>query len=137
MRVYLDTSVAIRVLFREPHPFPGWGQWTEAHTSRIWHTEILRVLDRIRLTTSLSDEEFAIQRSNIELLHSIFHIMPLTEAILARASEAFPTVIGTLDAIHLATALLIRDQVGLDALLTHDTQLATAATAVGLHVQGV
>jgi len=51
VRVYLDTSVVLRVLFKEPHPYPGWGQWTEAHTSRIWHTKILRVLDRIRLTT--------------------------------------------------------------------------------------
>jgi hypothetical protein len=32
-------------------------------------------------------------------------------------------MIGTLDAMHLATALLIRDPVGLDTFITHDTQL--------------
>jgi len=61
----------------------------------------------------------------------------MSEAILNRAAEAFPTIIATLDAIHLATALYIRDAVGLDAFLTHDTQLATAAMAMGFHVQGV
>ena len=38
----------------------------------------------------------------------------------------------SLDAIHLATALLIREDV--DALLTYDDRLAAAATAHGLQV---
>ena len=59
------------------------------------------------------------------------------EAVLARAGESFPTPIGTLDALHLSTALRIRDEKGLDAILTHDVQLANAALAMGFKVQGV
>ena len=49
-----------------------------------------------------------------------------------------PTELGTLDAIHLATALLWRDQTQTQLVMaTHDTALALAATAHGLQVVGV
>ena len=136
MRVYVDTSVTLRVLFREPDPLPEWGQWTEAYASRLWHTEALRALERLRLMAAIDDELVVQHRVDIELIYSVLHIIPLTDRILIRAGESFPTVVGTLDAIHLATAIQIRDTVGLDAFLTHDTQLATAAAASGFTVQG-
>jgi predicted nucleic acid-binding protein len=49
-----------------------------------------------------------------------------------------PTVLGTLDAIHLATALAVKDALSIALrLLTHDKQLAVGASAVGLEVDGV
>lgn len=49
-----------------------------------------------------------------------------------------PTELGTLDAIHLATALLWRDMVGAElTMATHDSALAIAAEAHGLPVVGV
>jgi predicted nucleic acid-binding protein len=86
---------------------------------------------------AIDDAEVVQLRRNIELIHGVLHIIPLSERILARAGEAFPTVIGTLDAIHLATALHIRDATGIDVFLTHDTQLASAASASGFTVEGV
>jgi hypothetical protein len=57
--------------------------------------------------------------------------------VLRRASEPFPTPLGTLDAIHLSTALAWRDARNTDlTMATHDTALATAARAVGLQVVG-
>ena len=44
---------------------------------------------------------------------------------------------GTLDAIHLASALAVRDSAGLDRLLTHDAQQAVAARSLGFQVDGV
>jgi predicted nucleic acid-binding protein len=137
MTVYVDTSVTLRVLFHEPHPLSGWGKWTAAYASRIWHTEALRTLDRARLLAAIDDPQVVQLRRDIELIHSVFHIIPVTERILARAGEAFPTVVGTLDAIHLASALHLRDTLGLDTFLTHDAQLAAAAIASGLTVQGL
>jgi hypothetical protein len=46
---------------------------------------------------------------DIRITHQTFAIYPVTNQILQRASEAFPTVVGTLDGIHLATALSIRE----------------------------
>ena len=59
-----------------------------------------------------------------------------TNQVFQRASEPFSTVVGTLDAIHLATALSIREIENVDLLLTHDSQLATAAKSLGFEVMG-
>lgn len=137
MKVYIDTSVILRVLLREPNPFPDWGQWKQAYASRLWHTEALRVVDRMRLMAAISDQQVVHLRREIEAIHQALHILPVSERILARAGDAFPTVLATLDAIHLATALQLRDAIGLDAFLTHDAQLATAAAASGFIVHGI
>jgi hypothetical protein len=73
---------------------------------------------------------------DIRITHQTFAIYPVTNQILQRASEAFPTVVGTLDGIHLATALSIREIESIEFLLTHDFQLATAARSLGFEVTG-
>jgi len=55
-------------------------------------------------------------------------------AIVAAASRLEPPLLRTLDAIHLATALSLGDDLG--ALLTFDLRLAAAARAAGLNVLG-
>jgi hypothetical protein len=55
-----------------------------------------------------------------------------------RAAQPMPTELGTLDAIHLATALLRRETAGADLVMaTHDAALGFAARAYGLPVVGV
>jgi hypothetical protein len=61
----------------------------------------------------------------------------LRPPVLSRASEPMPMPIGSLDAIHLATALIWRDRIGpLPELATHDGVLGTAARAFGFEVRG-
>jgi len=49
-----------------------------------------------------------------------------------------PMPIGTLDAIHLATALIWRDRMGpLPEMATHDSALGAAARAFGFDVRGI
>ena len=61
----------------------------------------------------------------------------LRPPVLSRASEPMPMPMGSLDAIHLATALIWRDRIGpLPELATHDGVLATAARAFGFEVRG-
>jgi predicted nucleic acid-binding protein len=137
MTVYIDTSVVLRILFREPNPVEVWGKWERAFSSSLWRVEALRTVDRLRLSGDLSDEDVADLVRDIGLVHETLAIYPLLERILKRAGESFPTAVGTLDAIHLATALAIREVEAIDSLLTHDGQLATAARSVGFTVVGV
>lgn len=137
MRVYLDTSVILRVLLGDSQKTSEWGQWTQAFSSRLWKTEALRTVDRLRLSGRIDDSQVASLRRDIELVDDALHIVPVTESLLARAGESFPTAVGTLDAIHLASALAVRDSAGLDRVLTHDMQQATAARSLGLNVGGV
>lgn len=137
MTAYVDTSVILRILFREPNPIEVWGKWERAFSSNLWRVEALRAVDRLRLSGDLSDEEVADLIRDIRVVHETLAIHPLTEKILQRASETFPTVVGTLDAIHLATSLAIREVEPVDLLLTHDAQLGTAARSLGFSVLGV
>jgi predicted nucleic acid-binding protein len=136
VNVYLDTSVVLRVLFGEPNPIDFWGRWEHAYSSALWRIEALRTVDRLRLLHEITDVEVADLVRDIQTTHETFAICRLDERILQRASETFPTVVGTLDAIHLATAISIRESVNVDFLLTHDSQLGTAARSVGFHVRG-
>jgi predicted nucleic acid-binding protein len=137
MTVYVDTSVVLRILLREPNPVGIWGQWNNAYSSALWRVEALRTMDRLRLSHEISDTEVAELVREIQIIHETFAIHPVTNQVLQRASETFPTVVGTLDAIHLATALSIRATENVDLLLTHDSQLATAARSLGFEVMGM
>lgn len=137
MIVYLDTSVVLRVLFHEQNPVKVWGKWDKAYSSSLWRVEALRTVDRLRLSGNLSDGEVADLARDIRIVHETLSIHPLSDRILQRASESFPTVVGTLDAIHLATALAIREFDKVDLFLTHDLRLRTAARSLGLEVLGV
>jgi hypothetical protein len=58
--------------------------------------------------------------------------------VLDRAAQPMPTELGTLDAIHLASALLWKDTTGIDLVMaTHDRALGLAAQAHGLKVLGI
>lgn len=137
MTVYLDTSVSLRVLFHEPNPLKLWAKWDKAYSSSLWRVEALRTVDRLRLSGDLSDREVADLVRDIRIIHETLTVQPLSDSILERASESFPTVVGTLDALHLSTALAIREFEKLDLFLTHDFQLGTAARSVGFDVLGI
>ena len=62
----------------------------------------------------------------------------LDRTILRRASDPFPVPMGTLDAIHLATALLWQEANDEPlTLATHDAALGLAARAHGMPVIGL
>ncbi len=63
--------------------------------------------------------------------------MPLTTKVLHRAAEPFPTLIGSLDALHLASALLVREQFDDLTFATHDQSLGLAARSMGFAVEGM
>ena len=57
-------------------------------------------------------------------------LMPIDPAILHTAVLLEPAALRTLDAIHLASALVIRDE--LEAFVAYDDQLLEAATRLGI-----
>jgi len=59
-------------------------------------------------------------------------LVPLDDAILRGAGDLSPAGLRTLDAIHLATALSLAEDV--TTLVTYDERLAEAAAAAGIAV---
>jgi predicted nucleic acid-binding protein len=138
MTVYLDTSVVLSRLLNQPNALPSWGTWDASYTSVITRVEFLRAVDRLRLSGEIDDDDRVFLHQAGEVVWEASHGVGISDAVLERASQPFPTVIGTLDALHLATALAVAQSGGMTLqLLTHDKQLSRAAQALGFAVEGV
>ena len=59
-------------------------------------------------------------------------LVPIDDGILRGAADLAPVGLRTLDAIHVATALSLKEDVA--SLVTYDGRLAEAATTAGIHV---
>ena len=131
MNAYVDSSTLLRVVLKEPGEPSSWSRISMPISSELIRVECLRTVDRARLRLSLHDEEVARRRS--ELLEAIesFVLVELDGRVMARAAEPFPTLLRTLDAIHLASALLARERIPDLRFSTHDVELGLAARAVG------
>ena len=138
MMLYLDASVVLRIVLGEPSSLGDRTRFVGAVASALTEVESLRALDRLAHQGSLLPDELANRRAHLYRLLEEVTMVDVTRTVLRRAAEPFPTPLGTLDAIHLATALAWRDARG-EALTmaTHDKALGTAARAVGLEVVGV
>jgi len=137
MIVYLDASVALRLVLGEPNRLAEWRRVESAVASALTEVECLRTLDRLSRLGSLSEDDVAARRTAVYRLLEAVEVVDVGRPVLRRASEPFPTPLGTLDAIHLSTAIAWRDARNSDlTMATHDAALATASRAVGLEVLG-
>lgn len=138
MIVYLDSSALLRIILRQRDALKEWNQIARGIGSALVEVECLRTLDRLRLNERHGDEAVAERREAVYRLTAAMEIVEIGHAVLARASQPLPTALGTLDAIHLATALLWKERTGAAlSVATHDAALATAARASGLPVLGI
>lgn len=138
MIAYLDASVVLRLVLNERDRIKEWTRLTGAVASALTEVECLRTLDRLARSGALDAGEVAPRREAVYRLLEGVEIVELTRSVLRRASESFATPLGTLDAIHLSTALLWRDARDADVVMaTHDNALGTAARSVGMRVIGV
>ena len=136
MNVYVDSSVLLRVVLGEPGRLRIWSKITTPVASELIRLECLRTIDRARIRFGLPDQEVASRRAAVLEAIDTFLLVPIQPAVLERAAEPFPTLLGSLDALHLASALLVRDRFEELVLATHDEALALAARAVGFRVYG-
>jgi predicted nucleic acid-binding protein len=136
LNVYVDSSVLLRVALGESGRLREWPRITTPVASSLIRVECLRTIDRARIRLGLEDREVADQRASVLEAIETFTLVEVGDPVLERAAEPFPTTIGSLDAIHLATALLVRERFDDLAIATHDQELAVAARAVGFRVHG-
>lgn len=137
MIAYVDSSVLLRVALGQPNALPEWRDIERGVSSALVTTESLRTLDRVRLRVNLSDIEVARRRATILALIDSLELIEIDSSVIDRAAQPTPTELGTLDAIHLASALLWRDAMGTDlTIATHDKALGIAAQAHGFEVMG-
>jgi len=93
-------------------------------SSALAHVEVTRAVRRLKHPGDIE------QRVVATLMRVA--LVPIDAEVLTRAADVPPPEIRSLDAIHLATALLLRDDV--DGFVTYDRKLAAAARAAEIPV---
>ncbi|MEX0791369.1 MAG: type II toxin-antitoxin system VapC family toxin [Actinomycetota bacterium] len=136
LNAYIDSSVLLRLILSEPQPLEIWSKITTAVSSELIRVECLRTIDRARIRVGLSDQQVSAARAAVLETISGITLVGISPAVLERATQPFPTTLGTLDAMHLSSALLARN--GFDGLVlaTHDQELSVAARSMGFEVFG-
>jgi hypothetical protein len=99
-------------------------RWPAQVSSEVAVVEVLRSARRV-------SADPAVQRRAAEVLARVL-LHRIDEDLLLRAALLGPPLLRSLDALHLATALAMGDDVG--ALVAYDSRLATAAADAGLRV---
>jgi predicted nucleic acid-binding protein len=121
---YLDTSAAMKLILDEPQ--------SEALTAELTGSEDRRLVSSWLLHTEMHCAAGRHPKDvDLEAVGNVLDavsLIDITRGDLLAAGTHAP--LRSNDAIHLAVAL----RVGADEIVTYDIELATRATAVGLHV---
>jgi predicted nucleic acid-binding protein len=140
LNAYLDSSVLLREILEQTPRLREWYDLIVGVTSELARVECLRTIDRLRHEGKATDENVAEAQDRIDRLFKRLLVAPLDVDVLTRASEPLPTSLSTLDAIHLATAMIYRATEPDDEppmfFATFDRALAKAAHATGFRVLG-
>lgn len=137
MTAYLDTSALLRLVLREAGALDRLRTLDRLVSSELIVVETARTIDRLRHQGALSAEEAIDRVDAINEWFEAIDLVLLRPPVLNRAREPLPVPLGTLDALHLATALTWRDRMAEPLVMaTHDQALALAARAFGFEVWG-
>lgn len=133
---YLDTSVLLKTYFVEKGSRRARTlvRQRTVVTSSLALVEIASAVTRRRLSADLSARRALriLERADQDARH--WHLVLVAEPILERAREVVQEAgLRTLDAVHVASALVLRDQARLAPLfVTADLAQADAAARLGL-----
>lgn len=138
MIAYVDTSVLLRVILREPGAVEDLQSYDGLLSSELIGVESAPTIDRLRSQGALTLQEAAARSRAVGEWLEAFDLVLLRPRLESRQRTPPDTARHTLDAIHLATALLWREHIGpLATIATHDSALAVAARMFGFDVRGV
>ena len=129
--LYADTSALVKLVVHEAESDAieaEVARWERIATSDIAAIELPRATARARADGRAG---VADGRVVLELLAALA-IVPTTDDVRALAATMEPVELRTLDAIHLAAALALGDD--LAAVLTYDHRMTHAARARGIQV---
>ncbi len=126
MAYYLDTSAFLKLVVheRESDELLAWAVDQDA---QFFASELLRV-GALRTARRHSPEALLETRARLDAVT----LVGVSADICERAAELDPSILRSLDAVHLATALQVGD--ALQGVITYDARLEQACAAHGVRV---
>ena len=138
MNVYAESSAVLAWLLGESDGEDARDRLSAARlvlTSDLTLIECDRVLHRAMALGELSAAEAAERRALVAVAAEHWIVQAMDREIVERARRSFPREpIRTLDAIHLATALITRDLVTELQLLSLDERIRRSAADLGFEI---
>ncbi len=125
--IYLDSSAFVKLVLLEPETVPLRGFLAEHRSSQLVSSTLLTIEAR---RSVVRDGEIFLASADAQL--KAVRQLAMDHSIVESASRLPGAGLRSLDAIHLATALLLRAELG--AFVTYDKRLAAAAQQHALPV---
>jgi predicted nucleic acid-binding protein len=124
--IYIDSSVLLADLLAEPRSPPE-ALWDEdLASSRLLAYEVWNRIHANGLASSHGERTRG--------LLARISLTEMSQVVLTRALEPWPTPIRTLDALHLATIEYLRQAGEMIELASYDNRLLAAARSLGIAV---
>lgn len=123
---YLDSSALFKLAVTEAES-EALRAYLDHGSGRFIASALLRT-EALRAVRHLDPDAMELVRDGLRRVD----LIGIDDRILDVAGSLEPTTLRTLDAIHLATALFVGDD--LDAIVTYDSRMIDAARSLGLKV---
>jgi predicted nucleic acid-binding protein len=135
---YVDSSVLLRFILGQPGTLTELLRADGRVTSQITEVECLRAVESARARGQLDTDEYVDRRRVVYAQLRRMRRLELSRSVLRRAGEPYPLSVKSLDALHLTSALLLREREASDLVFaTHDRQLGRLAAALDFPVIGL
>jgi predicted nucleic acid-binding protein len=125
--IYLDTSALVKLVFEEPES-EALAHWLAKRREVPKMSSEVATIELVRTCRRRCDDALPSARQVLAGLD----LVPLTGDVVERAAFLSPPELRSLDAVHLASALVISE--ALTAFVVYDGRLLTAAQGAGLDV---
>jgi uncharacterized protein len=124
---YLDSAAIVKLVHPEPES-ETLRTWLAERAETGWVSSVLAEVESFRALARHSPGAI----SRLPPVLDLIELVEIDHAIRIATQAVVPTAVRSLDAIHLATALHLGDQ--LTSFITYDKRLADAAEGAGLRV---
>lgn len=135
MLAYLDSSLLLRYILHGDIAVRQALEYPRLFSSELLEIECRRTLLRCRWQQDLDDEEMVEATARLDTVLTHINLIEMSARIKKRAMEAFPLHVKTLDALHMATMLILAGEHKQEtlSLFSYDRGMNLCARALGLH----
>lgn len=126
MAFYADTSAFLKLVVAEAET-PALLSWSASIDARLFSSDLVRT-EALRAARRHSSDALLLARTRLDAVT----LLSVSTDVCERAAELDPAILRSLDALHLATALSVADD--LQGVLTYDERLARACALHGVPV---
>ncbi len=123
--IYLDSAAVVKLVHAEAES-PALRDWLGERVETGWVSSVLVEIESFRALARYAPEA----ATRLHPVLDQIDLIDLSPRVRILAQTVRPVTVGTLDAIHLGTALSIRRS--LTSFATYDERLLDAAVAAGL-----